>query len=731
MLAAVLLITCAYMGAGAAGWIASERFIGYENRLFDTARVHTLDIVMEDWDGFLATCTDEEYVPCHLVIDGESYKNVAIRAKGNTSLSSVAQYGNNRYSFKIEFDHYQTGGSYHGLDKLSLNNLIQDNTYLKDYFAYTLMRKGGAAAPLCSFVQISVNGQPWGLYLAVEGVEDSFLRRNFGNDTGELYKPDSMSFGAGRGNGKGFDMEDFRQRMEEETEAGGESNAGGMPDEGAVLPMIPPDGQPGFPEGMTPPAMPGEGFGTPGDRGNRGGGRGMSSPDVLLQYTDDDPASYANIFDNAKTDVNEADQQRLIQSLKALSEGDASVVDQQAVIRYLAVHNFLCNDDSYTGAMVHNYYLYEKDGLLSMLPWDYNLAFGGFGMGGGAGGSGATSTVNQPIDSPVTSGELSSRPILSWIFQSEDTLAAYHAAYEQFISEAFDSGWFAEEIDRVSTLIAPYVQADPTAFCTYEEFQQGVETLRAFCLLRAQSVSGQLNGSIPATSEGQQTTDALVDASQLNLSDMGSMGSTHGGQPGGFGGRDRGQAMPEGGGFPGGRGRDWMGQEGGQAAPPNEGENPQPAAGEPVQPDEASMEPPAMMPAVPADAVEPPAAGAPAIPAQGSQPGMQPPAAPPGSEAILQPARGEPAQMQPSALPSEETFAAPVNPINPAESLEPNDPAETTILSQAITGHPVNSDHPSGEPTPSTSPESWLLLGLCAVTLLVALVLTHKYKSNR
>ena len=35
-----------------------------------------------------------------------------------------------------------------------------------------------------------------------------------------------------------------------------------------------------------------------------------------------------------------------------------------AVIRYMAVHNFLCNDDSYTGMMVHNYYLYEEDGVL-------------------------------------------------------------------------------------------------------------------------------------------------------------------------------------------------------------------------------------------------------------------------------------------------------------------------------------------------------------------------------
>ena len=685
VLALVLLITCGYLGAGAFGLIAAQRTLGYENRLFDTGRVHTLDIVMEDWEGFLASCTDEEYVPCHVAIDGESYKNVAIRAKGNTSLSSVQQYGNNRYSFKIEFDHYQPGSSYHGLDKLSLNNLIQDNTYLKDYMAYTLMRKGGAAAPLCSFVQINVNGQPWGLYLAVEGVEDSFLRRNYGNDTGDLYKPDSMSFGGGRGNGKGFDMEDFRQWMEQETQTGGETGdissgsqpeteaasgatapggmlmPGGMmppegfgggdftppgdfrppedgtgmpggfvptedgmgmpggftpPEDGTGMPggFTPPDGGAGRPGGFTPSengtGMPGGftppegGTGMPGDftppdggtgkpegftppdgsagmpdfgsfapagaesgqpqtgetaneasvneaapgstnrndrrpSGGFGGFGGMGSSDVRLQYSDDDPASYSNIFGNAKTDVTDADQQRLIASLKALSQGDSSVVDTDAVIRYLAVHNFLCNDDSYTGMMVHNYYLYEKDGVLSMLPWDYNLAFGGFGMGGGFGGSGATSTVNQPIDSPVTGGELASRPMVSWIFDSEETVAAYHAAYSEFISEAFESGWFANELQRVTDLIASYVESDPTAFCSYEEFQTGVETLREFCLQRAESVRGQLDGSIPATSEGQRNADALVDASHLNLSVLGSMGDMGRGGGMAFGG-DRG-----------------------------------------------------------------------------------------------------------------------------------------------------------------------------------------------
>jgi len=147
--------------------------MGYENRLFDTSRVHTIDILLEDWDGFLSTAQNEEYTACSVVIDGEAYKNVGIRGKGNTSLSTVATMNSDRYSFKIEFDQYDTGKTYYGLDKLSLNNLIQDTTYMKDYLTYRMMAEFGAAAPLCSYVQIRVNGEPWGLYLAVEGVEEA------------------------------------------------------------------------------------------------------------------------------------------------------------------------------------------------------------------------------------------------------------------------------------------------------------------------------------------------------------------------------------------------------------------------------------------------------------------------------------------------------------------------------------------------------------------------------
>ena len=209
VLALTLVLTIVFMCGESLGIEASARPLGYENRLFSTNKVHTIDIIIDDWDSFISTAQSEEYSVCSVVIDGEAIKNVGIRGKGNTSLSSVSSMDSERYSFKIEFDQYDNTQNYHGLDKLSLNNVIQDNTYMKDYLVYQMMNEFGVDAPLCSYAYITVNGEDWGLYLAVEGVEDAFLQRNYGTNYGELYKPDSLSFGGGRGNGMDFDITDF------------------------------------------------------------------------------------------------------------------------------------------------------------------------------------------------------------------------------------------------------------------------------------------------------------------------------------------------------------------------------------------------------------------------------------------------------------------------------------------------------------------------------------------
>lgn len=524
-----ILITVVFCNAESLGVNKLPITMGYEKKLFDTSKVHTINIVMDDWDSFVDGCEDEEYVSCAVVIDNEAYKNVAIRAKGNTSLSSVAAYGNDRYSFKIEFDHYDSGKSYHGLDKLSLNNIIQDNTYMKDYLCYQMMGYMGVDAPLCSFAWITVNGEAWGLYLAVEGVEDSFLERNYGTSYGELYKPDSQSMGGGRGNGADISETELAEQFFGE-DAASDSDATTDGKFTGGQDMQRPDGDSSNGQGMQRPD---------GDMGNKQGGPGggMGSDDVSLIYSDDEYSSYSNIFDNAKTDITDEDKDRLIASLKSLNENSdiEDVVNVDEVVRYFVVHNFVCNFDSYTGSMIHNYYLYEEDGQLSMIPWDYNLAFGGFSAGGG-GSDSATQMVNYPIDTPVSGGTVDSRPMHAWIFADENYTELYHTYFDIFISEYFESGYFENLITETENLIAAYVEQDPTKFCTYEEFETGVDTLESFCLLRAESILGQLDGTISSTSDGQQEDDsALIDASSISLTDMGSMG--HGGGTPGDGDR--------------------------------------------------------------------------------------------------------------------------------------------------------------------------------------------------
>ena len=592
-LVVMLVLTAVVWTGKAAAGRRNTIEVGYEG-LFDQSGVHTIDIEIDDWDSFIASATSEEYAACDVTIDGERLNSVGIRAKGNTSLSSVATLGSEKYSFKIEFDHFVDGRLYNGLDKLSLNNLIYDATMMKDYLAYTLMGKMGVPSPLCSYVEITVNGEYWGLYLAVEGVEESFLERN-NMTTGELYKPDSLNFGGGRGNGRDFDIEDFREKetdgeTSDETDStqtaepaasgassggfggfggfGGQQPGGFSPfngqsgDNGGAggFPSMPsgdftmPSGDFTMPDGFEMPdgfQMPGgaempEGSDSAGEGGERGGfsfggfggfNFGMGSSDVKLAYIDDDPDSYANIFDSAKTKISKKDKTRLIGALKKLSEGEdiENTVFTDEVIAYLAVHDFLQNSDSYTGMMVHNYYLYEEDGKLAILPWDYNLAFGGMN------GSDGTSLVNSPIDSPVATADTSDRPLIAWIFEDEEALARYHEVYGQFVSEIIESRWLEEEISRVAEMIRPYVESDANGFFTAEEFDAAIETLQSYCALRGESIRGQLDGTIPSMTAAQRAdSSALIDASGLDVSSMGSMGSG-----GGFGGGNGGFSKPD------------------------------------------------------------------------------------------------------------------------------------------------------------------------------------------
>lgn len=522
----IIGIGFAYFGESFGITAGTSADLSYVTTLFDDTVVHTIDIEIAeaDWNSLQENAAEEEYQLCAVTVDGEKLDNVAIRPKGNSSLSSVVSSDSERYSFKIDFDKYSDGLTYHGLDKLNLNNIISDNTYLKEYLSYDMMAYMGVAAPLASFVKVSVNGEYFGLYLAVEGVEEAFAQRNYGSDEGNIYKPDSMQIGGDREmGGEKPDMTNMPAMGE--PPAGSQMPSGGQ---------VPTGNQTGTGTLTTDTATSAPDQSSMPDFSQMGDMGGSSGNDVALIYSDDELSSYENIWEGAVFDVTTSDKERLINSIKQLNAGEnlEEVVDVEAVLKYFVVHNFVDNYDSYTGSMKHNYYLREEDGQLSMIAWDYNLAFSNFSGGGMGGGTTTTATastdeattlVNYPIDTPVSGTTMDERPLLNELLTNEAYLEQYHQYFQEFISGYFESGQCTATIDQATALISEYVKDDPTAFCTYEEYQAGVAVLEQFCTLRAESISGQLNGTIPATTEGQAAEPtALLDGSSLNISALGS-----------------------------------------------------------------------------------------------------------------------------------------------------------------------------------------------------------------
>ena len=527
----------------------------YESKLFSTDQIMDIDILMDedDWNNMLENAISEEYYSCNVAVNGKTFYSVGIRPKGNTSLSSIVNDPDtDRYSFKLEFDHYIEGQTCYGLDKLILNNNYADATNMKEAIVYDMYQYLGVDASLYNYAKISVNGDYRGVYLALEAVEDSFMLRNYGTEDGNLYKPESMGIGGGV-DGNGFpqkgempDGEDFPQKGEmpdgEDFPQKGEMpdgedfpQKGEMPD-GADFPQKGemPDGE-DFPQKGEMPD--GEDFPQMGEAPNGEvadikmgimGGNGGAD----LNYTDDDLDSYSTIWDGEITDSDKKDHKRVVEALKNISEGTdlETYMDVDNILKYMAVHTFVVNDDSLSGTMAHNYYLYEYNGKLNILPWDYNLSFGGMSMGGKMGGQslGATSVINDAIDTPFSITDF-----FNALLENEEYLEQYHGYLNELVEKYVNGGEFEKTYERIRSQIDDLVGNDPTAFYSYEEYEEAANMLIEVVQLRAKSVSGQLAGTIPSTDEGQQQDSSnLIDGSDIDLSVMGSFSGGGGGNEG-------------------------------------------------------------------------------------------------------------------------------------------------------------------------------------------------------
>lgn len=237
-----------------------------------------------------------------------------------------------------------------------------------------------------------------------------------------------------------------------------------------------------------------------------------------LNYTDDELDSYSAIWEGEITKTSDTDHYRVVEALKNISEGKnlETYLNIDNILKYMAVHSFAVNEDSLSGTMAHNYYLYEYNGKLNILPWDYNLSFGGMTRGNL---KSVSEMINDPIDTPFSGTEF-----FDSLLNKEEYLEKYHAYYRQLIEKYIFGGGFDETYNRIRHQIDQLVKTDPNAIYSYDEYKDAVNMLYNTVVLRGESVLGQLDGVIPSTREGQRDdTDTLIDASEIKIAVMGGM----------------------------------------------------------------------------------------------------------------------------------------------------------------------------------------------------------------
>lgn len=184
-------------GAGGAGATA-----------YDPAHMLEVAVTMApaDWDALRFQANDLEkllggdclagpkdsvftYFPASVSIDGEEHPEVAVRKKGFVGSLSVS-----RPSLKIKLDEYDTAGHFFEADKLTLNNMKQDDSRVRTCLALELFASAGVPAPRCTFAHVTVNGQDLGVYANIESIGKSQLAARFEDGTGNLYEGSISDF---------------------------------------------------------------------------------------------------------------------------------------------------------------------------------------------------------------------------------------------------------------------------------------------------------------------------------------------------------------------------------------------------------------------------------------------------------------------------------------------------------------------------------------------------------
>lgn len=130
--------------------------------------------------------TPDTAVPATMTVTrgGGADQTYTVRVHIKGQLGSARPF-DDKPAFKIDLG---AGERVLGLEHLTLNNMVQDATMLHEALGYQVYAAAGVAVPHTGYARLTVNGQPYGLYLNVETIDRRFLTRRFGDADGLLYE---------------------------------------------------------------------------------------------------------------------------------------------------------------------------------------------------------------------------------------------------------------------------------------------------------------------------------------------------------------------------------------------------------------------------------------------------------------------------------------------------------------------------------------------------------------
>lgn len=133
--------------------------------------------------------------------NGKEWYKVGFRLKGNSSLNSAWGEGNYKLPFKLQFDEYEDqfpkikDQRFYGFKEVSMSPAFKDNSLMRDKITPEVFRMAGIAAPKTAFYRIFIDfgdGLKYnGVYTMIEIPEDTMIKNQFGEESGNIYKPES------------------------------------------------------------------------------------------------------------------------------------------------------------------------------------------------------------------------------------------------------------------------------------------------------------------------------------------------------------------------------------------------------------------------------------------------------------------------------------------------------------------------------------------------------------